>query len=263
MVRILAGHAFQAEADRRLRDIEIDHLRRTARRHGRVRDASQAAGRGQSAEHLVEQAREPLRVDRADDGDLEIVPARDRRRVEAEQIRALDLRQALEGAAHRQAVRVALERGFAPGPADEAVRILALALQTGRDLGAHALDGIRIETGLAQRQPQQIEGRVGVAGERAETARHAVTLRRERQFDGPVVERPVEGVGVEVARPLVEQAAQHRRRAGLAGRVLRGAAFEDEVAGNQRYGVVLDQPGFDAGRGADLLDGGGAGPQPR
>ena len=60
------------------------------------------------------------------------------------------------------------------------------------------------------------------------------------------------------SRAFVEEAGEKRGGAGLADRILRGAAFEGEFEGDQRNRVILDEPGLDAALGDDLLDGRGA-----
>ena len=67
----------------------------------------------------------------------------------------------------------------------------------------------------------------------------------------------LEGVGIVVARALVEQAAQHLRDARLVGRVLRGAALERERDGDQRHHVGFDVPCLDAARRCQRLHHGG------
>ena len=56
----------------------------------------------------------------------------------------------------------------------------------------------------------------------------------------------MEGLGIEIAGAFIEQAGDHVADAGLAGRVLGGAAGEGIFHRDQRHGGVLHEPGLDA-----------------
>ena len=98
IVRIMARRARPAEADGRLRHVEIDDLRRPDA--GERRRACTSASRafvGQIGEDLVDQPGRAFRIDRADDADIERA-ARDEIALQRDEIGALDRRQGLERA---------------------------------------------------------------------------------------------------------------------------------------------------------------------
>ncbi len=189
---------------------------------------------------------------------LQVAP-RQRAAVHVHEVAARHGGERLGRAAHGVAVGVAREGGFAPAAARQRVGVLGLAAEARRDLGAHALDRVRVEARRAHGEAQQVDGLLDRAAQRLQPARHGVAVGAEGDLDGAVVERAVEALGVEVAGALVEQARHHGGGAGLAVRVLGGAALEGEVDGDERHRIVLDQPGLDAARRAHLLHGGGAG----
>ena len=61
------------------------------------------------------------------------------------------------------------------------------------------------------------------------------------------------------SRPFIEEACEKRGGAGLADRILRGAALEGELKCDERNRVILDEPSLNAALGDDLLYGRGAG----
>ncbi len=131
-------------------------------------------------------------------------------------------------------------------------------LEAGDDLRTHALDGVVVQTRLAHGEAQQFERRVDVARERLQLTVEVVMLGVERDLDGEIVHRAVEGFGVVGAGAFVQQSAEHARRAGLSRGVLRRAGLECEIEGDEGNGVILDKPDFEAARRLHLLDGCGA-----
>ena len=77
----------------------------------------------------------------------------------------------------------------------------------------------------------------------------------ETQADGMIGHLALEGLGIEIAGALVEQARDEIGAAGGVVRIARRAAVEGEIDRDQRQAVLLDQPGFDAGGRADFLHG--------
>jgi len=128
------------------------------------------------------------------------------------------------------------------------VGILQDMAQARLDLRPDAGDGIGVEARLVHSEPQEIEGLVRMAAQGFQRAAQAVTVGEEMQLDGPVCQHLLEGGRVVRARPLVEQAGEHCRRAALARRVLGRAAEEGELERHQRHDMLLDQPGLDAAR---------------
>ena len=88
---------------------------------------------------------------------------------------------------------------------------------------------VGIEARLGQREPQVVEGLVAVVLERAQRAAQIVAAGAEAELDRLALEPLLEGLGVEGAGALVEQAGRHVGDAGLARRVLVGAAEEGEI----------------------------------
>ena len=84
---------------------------------------------------------------------------------------------------------------------------------------------VGIEARLGQRQGEERDALVGVLHQHLQRAADRVGARVERQLDRPGGEPLLEQVGGEVAGALVEEPRQHLRAAGLAGRVLGGAAL--------------------------------------
>ena len=76
----------------------------------------------------------------------------------------------------------------------------------------------------------------------------------ERHLDRLLVERPVEGLRIEVARAFVEEARDQRAQARLAGRVLRRAPAHREFERDERHRVRPDEPEFQAARSDDDFD---------
>ena len=95
---------------------------------------------------------------------------------------------------------------------------------------------------------QEVEGLVLVVLEHAERAAEIIAGRREAQLDGAAFEALVKGLGIEIAGAFVEQAGDQVADAGLAVRVLGGAAAEGIFHRDQGHGGVLHEPGFDTSR---------------
>ena len=67
----------------------------------------------------------------------------------------------------------------------------------------------------------------------------------------------MKGLRIEIAGALVEQRSDQVRGAGLAGRILGGAADEGKIDGDQRDRRLAHQPGLDAAGTHHALDGRG------
>ena len=146
------------------------------------------------------------------------------------------------------------ERRCPPVAARHVVGADHLAPQPRHDLRAHALDRVSVEARLGQRKPQIVERFVAVLGKRAQGAAQIVASGAEAELDRLAFEPVVEGIGIEGAGAVVEQARCHMGDAGFVLRVLIGAAEEGEVDGDQRQGAVADQPRLDAERADHALD---------
>ena len=121
-------------------------------------------------------------------------------------------------------------------------RVVLLVAQPGDHLAAHALDRVRVEARLGERQPKQLEGLVRVPDQRLQRAAERVRADGEVELDGSGGQALLEGVGGIRAGALVEKARQHLGDAGLAVRVLRRAALEREGERDERHDRALDMP---------------------
>ena len=137
------------------------------------------------------------------------------------------------------------------------VRVVLRGADAGDELGADAVDRLLVETWLLHGQFEEAEGGVLLRGEHAHGAVDAVAVRIEAHLRPGVVELLLEGFAVKVAGAFVEEAGHQAGQSLLAVRVLRRAAAEGETNGDDRDGIILDQPGMDALRGDDILDGDG------
>jgi hypothetical protein len=106
----------------------------------------------------------------------------------------------------------------------------------------------------ATRKRKEFERLIGIDRKRAEVAVEGICSGIERELDAQILEPCLEGAGIEVAGALVEQAGHEIGEAGLAFRILRRAAAERDVHGDDRDRIVLDQPGLDAGGARHLLN---------
>ena len=221
-----------------------------------VGDRHRLALAGSSPKVLVEQLAERGGVDVADHGDLQRILGQHAADIVL-QVGDRDIRNAFQRAVGRPAVGMVAKGDFQEFAAGERARVGGVAAQAGDDLGANAFDVDAVEMRRGQRHPQQVEGFVLVVLEHAQRAAEIIPRRAEAQFDGAPVEVLVEGLGIEIARALVEQIGDHVADAGLAGRILRRAAAEGKFHRDQRHGGVLHEPGFDAAGRNQMLDFGG------
>ncbi len=216
-----------------------------------------ALGR-QAAEHVVEGASERCRIDIADHRDLQPV-TREHALDVAAQIVGGDGRHRLQRAAALHGVGVIGESCFPPAPARDAVGARGLAAQAGENLRADALQRLGVEARGSHGQLEQAEGFVAVFFQRAHRTARGVAGRAEIDLDGAPFEPGAKGLIVEFAGAFVEQPGREIGDARLRLRVLRGTAGKGEVHRDQGNGGVLHQPGLDAARRHDALDGGGVG----
>ena len=179
--------------------------------------------------------------------------ARDEIAPERDEVGALYFRQALQRAVGRRAIGMAGEGARAPGAPRQGARIIGLVAQSRAELLAHPRNGRFIEARLVDGKAQQFARALDVANERAHAPAHIIAIAIEGDFDRLLIQRLLESLRIERPRALVQQRRQHRRRARLAGRILRRAALEREFERQQRDGVILDEPGLDAARRLDLL----------
>ena len=160
----------------------------------------------------------------------------------------------LLGAVDRAAVGMVGEgRGGERLPGDR-VGILGIAPEVDQELAADALDRLGIEAGLVERQAQQLEGLVLVLDQGREAAVELVAPGIEGKLHGKFVEAVLEGLAVELARTLVEQARDHVGDAGPVGGIEGGAATEGEVERQDRDRRLVLQPDLDAGGRREGLD---------
>ena len=72
-----------------------------------------------------------------------------------------------------------------------------------------------------------------------------VAVGGEGQVDRLVVERAMEGVGVEIAGAFVQHAREHRAAPRLPAASC-ASPLQRKLQGDKRHGIILDEPGFDA-----------------
>ena len=101
---------------------------------------------------------------------------------------------------------------------------------------------------------QQLEGLVLVVLQHPQRSAEIIPRRGEAEFDGAALETLVEGLGIEIAGPFVDQAGDHVADAGLAGRILARAAAEGILHRDHGDGGVLHEPGLDAAGRDQALD---------
>ena len=117
----------------------------------------------------------------------------------------------------------------------------------GFQLATHAGDRFRIEAGLRQRQPHQLERRIAIPRQCFERAAEVVEIGVEAEPDRQIIEPALESLTVQFARALVQQRRSQPRQTRLVRRIGCGAAAaEGDAHGDYRVGMILDQPGFDA-----------------
>ncbi len=133
------------------------------------------------------------------------------------------------------------------------------AAQRRENLRAIELDVVGIEARGGQGEPQILERLVAIFRQCAQCAAQRVTVGAEIQLDRLALEPFMERLGIELADAVVERRGGEIGGARLARRILCGAAGEGEVDGDQRDGRLAHQPGLDAARAHDALDGGRGG----
>ena len=216
----------------------------------------QAGAGRQAAEGLVEQLAERGRIDIADHGNSKRVPRQHAAGIILE-IGDVDFGYAFQRAAGRPAIGMVAEGDFQEFASGKRVRAGGVAAQAGKHLGANPFDVGGIEMRRCQRHPQQVERFVAVVLEHAQRPAERVARRGKGKFDGAALEPFVEGLGIQIARALIEQIGDQVADAGLVGRVLCGAAGEGVFHRDQRHGGVLHEPRLDSSGRHQLLDFGG------
>ena len=111
----------------------------------------------QAVEHGVDQLAGALRIDIADDADLEIVAREEVVRCRLEIVGGDGRHRAAACRARRAGVGMVGERGRPPALIGKLVRARGRAAQSGEDLLANALEVFAIEPRLGKREPQQLE----------------------------------------------------------------------------------------------------------
>ncbi len=252
-IRVVPVDAGSAEGDDGLRHVERHKgaLRRLGRHD--VGDRRQLGLRRQAAEGLVEQLAERIGVDVADNSDAQRILGDDAADIVLE-IRDLDGRHAVERAGGRPGIGMIAEREFEELAAGQRRRIGRFAAQVRDRLGTNPFDILRLEPRRGQRHPQQVVGFVLVVLEHAQRAAELIAVRLEAEFDGAALEPLMIGLGIEIAGAFVEQVGDQIADAGLAGRILAGAAAEGIFHRDQRHGRILHEPGFDAAGRHQALD---------
>src|SRR6202047_3329247 len=142
----------------------------------------------------------------------------------------------------------------AEGSAGDEVRIVRLAFQTVGDLAHHPLEGVRVETLFGHAELQEREGAGRIPRQALHASRQNVAVGGKRYFDRILFEGAMKALRVIGSSPFVEEARKKRGGAGLADRILRGAALESEFEGDQGNRIVLDDPSLNAAFGDDLLE---------
>ena len=189
-IRVVALERRPAEADRRLRHVEIDPVDRAEARESSGGNGLEIALRRQIGERLVDQRRRVLFVDRADDRDQQLI-ARDPALGGLDEIGPFDARERFERPVGRLAVRVIGERLCLPVAAGEGRRIVGVVAQARVHVLAHALERLLVEPGGVDRKPQQLGGAIEVLGERAHAPAPMIAVAMERHFDRLLVQSAV------------------------------------------------------------------------
>jgi hypothetical protein len=206
-----------------------------------------AVGGGQVGEDLIDQRGRARFVDRADDRDRQGGAGEEPLR-QCGQVCANDRSQTVRRAAGRQPIGMAGKDAPAPGAAGDGARLVGLVADLGQQLLAHPRRRRFVETRRVDGEAGELAGAVEMAGKRLHPPAEEVALGMEGKLDRLLVERFVERLIVEIGGALVEQAGKQSRRAGLAGRVLGGAAAKGEFERHQRHGVIFHQPEAHAAR---------------
>ena len=203
-VRIVALQGGPAEADRRLRHVELDPVDRAQSVERSLGDRLEIARGRQVGERLVDQRRRGLFVDRADDRDQQLV-ARDPAPGGVNEVGPLDAGERLERAVGRLAVGVMGKRLRLPVAVGERPGIVGVMAQARVHVLAHPLERLLVEPGRVDRKAQQFGGAIEVLGQRAHAPAPVIAVAVERHFDRDLVERAVKRLRIEVARALVQK----------------------------------------------------------
>lgn len=219
---------------------------------------SGAAGRARGAhrqrgEERIEPGGQFDRGDVTDGDDLEAASGEE---VAGQRLQAAWFEPAHAGdvAALRPAIGVAGKGRGKERVAADHIRVLRLTLQAGDHLRLDPRHGVGVEARRVESEAEQFEGDLAMLRQGLELAVEIVTAGVEGEIDRVIGEAPLEGLGIEIAGTLVEQAGDQVGAAGGVRRVAIGAAIEGEFEGEQRQAVLLDQPGLDAAGGGDALD---------
>ena len=114
---------------------------------------------------------------------------------------------------------------------------------------------------LAQRHFEKPEGLIALVGQRLERALELIEIGIEGHLHGKFVALCLERRRIEIACSFIHHTGDEIGGALLAGRIIGRSALKGELHGNERVGVVLDQPGGDAGLALHFLDRDGFGGQ--
>ena len=114
--------------------------------------------------------------------------------------------------------------------------------QAGVGVLAHPQERLLVEARRVQRERQELRGAVEVLDQGAHPPRRVLPVVAEVDLDRLLVERPLEGLRIEVARAFVEHAREQHAQARLVRRVLRRAAAHGEFERDHRNRVGFDQP---------------------
>ena len=251
VVRILALYADRRDANDRLR--LLDRARQLqAEVRLDVGDRDEVGLLGQAAEGRVEKRRQFLRRDGPDHANDEVV-AGECAAMNPDQIVSRDRGNGLRGPVRGSTIRMVRERRLGEEAARDIVGIGGARLEPGQYLRAYAFRRFGVEAGLRQGQPQEFERLVAAICERLQAALDFIAAGVEGELHGRRFEARLEGVGVEGTGALVEKARHEAGEAGHIGRILRGAAAEGEIDGDQRHGVVGYEPRGDAAGAGYLL----------
>src|ERR1700730_15082861 len=142
----------------------------------------------------------------------------------------------------------------AEASASDDVRIIRLAFQSGGDLAHHPLVGFRVETRFGNGELQKREGAGRIPRQALQASGQNVAVGGKRHFDRILGKGAMKSIRVIRSSPFVEEARKKRGGAGLADRILRGAALENEFEGDEGNRVFLDEPSLNGAFGEDLLD---------
>src|SRR5437588_8713190 len=116
----------------------------------------------------------------------------------------------------------------AEASAGDEIRIVCLALQTGDDLAHHPLEGVRVETRFGYGELQEREGACRIPRQALHASGQNVAVGGKRHLDRILIEGAMKAFRVIVSSPFVKETRKKRGGAGLADRILRGAALESK-----------------------------------